>query len=389
MNCCICGSKCNEVLNLGKIKPFTFVQPEPEPIPVILEKCVNCQLVQLQHQINLDDAYRQYWYRSGLNKSMLSSLQNIVGDIESKIGLKENDIVVDIGCNDGSLFDFYAQGIIKIGYDPALNIGTNKADVFINDYFKPIKVKAKVITSIAMFYDLPDPNQFIEDVKSMLDRYGVWVIQLTDLYGMLSTNAFDNICGEHLEYYSLYVLINLMADHDLEVFHVSRNKVNGSSLRLFIGHKGIAKQDGTVAKELGKEFWYFASTSFIDFKEKIDTFGNVITNHLELQRFCHKKLHLLGASTKGNTLIQYYNIAKYFDYVAEVNPEKFGLQYCGIPIISEKESLEINPDLYFVPIWHFKDSIIKNMESYLKAGGELFFPLPSPNKITRVKSYEY
>ena len=277
MNCRICNSELKEVLNLKEIYPSTFLSTTMDKVPLITMICIKCGLVQLGDSIDLDLMYRQYWYKSSLNKSMVDSLKDIVESIEKAITLRDGDVVVDIGCNDGTLFTlFNNKKLVFVGYDPAYNIANEarlNATVFINDYFSskvyPLVKKAKVVTSIAMFYDLENPISFIEEVKEILDIDGIWVIQFTDLVSMLKINAFDNICFEHLEYYSLEYLWNLFKDHGLVITDYQHNNVNGGSLRIYLGREGVREESKDVLHRIESEREYL--NSFTDALESLQT----------------------------------------------------------------------------------------------------------------------
>ncbi len=396
-NCRICGSEQLEtVLDLGEIYPSDFVKTQKglKKEPLALVKCQGCGLVQLKDTVELDTMYKQkYWYRSALNKSMLKDLRDVVESIEQRIELKDNDIVVDIGCNDGSLFDFYSnKNLIKIGYDPAPNLSYEAKEHcthFINDYFDGWSMprKAKVVTSIAMFYDLPFPNIFTSNVKSILDENGIWVIQFTDLYSMFIANAFDNICHEHLEYYSLYVLDKLLNKHGLQIEDCEYNKVNGGSLRVYVRHLDYFGYALSVTEKFINTI-EGQSKYFIDNKITFESFYNKILEEkehtlkfLEKCRIENKSIYMLGASTKGNTLLQVFNITNdLIPLAGEVNSDKFGLRTIGsdIEIISEETMLKLKPDYLFVPIWHFIDDILEKdwAKKYMNEGGHFVVPLP-------------
>jgi len=218
LTCRLCGSTLETVLDLGYIYLNDFVEEGANIVsaPLTLVKCKDCELVQLKDTPDLDLLYRQYWYQSSLNKSMVEALQDVVDNIEARVDLQPGDVVIDIGCNDGTMLgQYYEPELYKIGFDPALNLAKKAkkhCTVFHNTYFGDTSIEtpmAKVITSIAMFYDLEDPHTFVELVKRSLDPDGIWVVQFTDLLSMFKINAFDNICHEHLEYYSFKVLRNL------------------------------------------------------------------------------------------------------------------------------------------------------------------------------------
>jgi hypothetical protein len=319
---------------------------------------------------------------------MVRSLQDVVDDIMNKTALLAEDIVVDIGCNDGTMLNMFPAGVYKVGFDPALNLHKPDCNMFVNDYFTAdaynfvFKKRAKVITAIAMFYDLPSPVDFVKDVASILDEDGLFVIQFTDLRSMFEACAFDNICNEHLEYYGLEDVVNILNRADLRVIDVSHNDVNGGSIRVTATHRDSSRKSADIVVDTLVEEWkYFKYHDFGYFADRIKDTKTQMEVFLKLMKEKNNTLHLLGASTKGNTLLQYCNITKEdIPYAAEVNPDKFGLRTAGsdIEIISEEASLEMHPDMYIVPVWHFKKSILNNpkIQTYLNSGGYLVFPLP-------------
>ena len=389
--CRVCKGELKTVLNYGEIYPSGFVKEQTNLIkaPLVVTRCTKCYLVQLQHTIDLDFMYRQYWYTSALNKSMIDSLKEIVEDILIRISLKPYDVVVDIGCNDGTLLKFYPENIFRIGYDPSFNLegrAKENCNIFINDYFSaklyPDAPKAKIITSIAMFYDLPNPNEFIENIKEILDEDGIWVIQLTDLLSMIKANAFDNVCHEHLEYYSLLDLVELMKNHGLQVFDVQHNWVNGGSIRVFVCWEGKRNITNYTGYYLYNEFEYLKSFSnpIEAMNFRVQASEELLKAYIQDTKSKGKSWFILGASTKGNTLLQVWNFTKEdFPYALEVNSDKFGLRTVGsdIPIISEEEGLAMKPDFLLLLPWHFIDTVKIKLDNYLKEGGTIVTPLPN------------
>lgn len=406
-NCRICKGDFEEILNLGKIYPSGFLKPEEvvgedKLAPLVLVKCKECGLVQLKHTVNLDLMYRQYWYSSSLNKSMISSLRDVVEDVESKIHLDNEDIVLDIGSNDGTMLNLYSNKYLyTIGFDPALNLSKPNIVEFINDYFSAEAyfkdadepTKAKVVTAIAMFYDLPDPTKFVKDVVEVLDPKGIFVIQYTDLLSMLNVNAFDNICHEHLEYYSFEVVKNLLESNGLEVIDVTHNNVNGASIRITAAFPGIYKISPFVENEVSVERSLLTQTLFDRFINNISLTKAKLKSFFSWAKFHKHQVYIMGASTKGNTLLQVCGITKAdCPYASEVNTEKFGLRTIGsdIEIISEDSALIKHPDYFIVLPWHFKASL-KNKErikDYLSSGGRLIFPLPRLTVVTDTGEFE-
>lgn len=404
--CRVCNGSFVDLLDFGEIYPSGFVKSQEGLIkaPLILVQCTKCGLVQLKHTVDLDSMYKQqYWYSSALNKSMISSLQNVAEETLKRQSLKEGDIVIDIGCNDGTLFNFFPEYVYKIGFDPAKNFkeqAEDNCDIFINDYYDskllPIGThkKAKIITSIAMFYDLPDPHKFIDSIVQTLANDGTWVIQFTDLLSMLQLNAFDNICHEHLEYYKLVDLMQMFGGHNLDIYDLEYNDVNGGSLRVYVSQTGAKPISPVVEQMFNYEKAYFESSKnpIIAFQKRIQIAELGLKSFLEQSKHAGKTTYLLGASTKGNTLLQVWGLSnKDFEYALEVNEDKFGLRTVGsdIPIISEKAGLAGKPDQLLLLPWHFSDSIIPRLEPFFNAGGKLITPLPNFTLHYREDGYQW
>lgn len=404
--CRVChNEKLVPILSLGAQYVSDFITSEKdhtEKVPLDIVLCEidsgGCGLLQLRHTTPGELMYSHYWYQSGINESMRVALADITSCVKKMVPFKPGDMVVDIGCNDGTLLRSYAvDGLLTVGIDPAKNLhvlsskGTTKV---INDYFSAAAIrrhfpdkKPKAITAIAMFYDLDDPNSFVADAASLLDKDGVFVIQMSYLPLMLETNAFDNICHEHLEYYSLAALENLLSRHNLEVFDVSLNDVNGGSFRAYIRHKGAAVSglDGAMARiaDLRKkenEMGLNSRAVYEEFSSRVKTIGEQLSSFIRSEHAKGKKIFVYGASTKGNTLLQTYSLNyPIIEAAAERNSDKYGRKTVGtlIPIISEAEARGKKPDYFLVLPWHFMDSFIKREADYLKSGGKFIVPLPN------------
>ena len=404
IGCRVCDGLLQEVLDFGSIYPSAFIKEgetvsEDTKAPLVLCKCDKCGLVQLKHTIDLDLMYRQYWYSSSLNKSMVTSLKEIVAEIEGRRVLKDGDVILDIGCNDGTLLESYIfyKNLQLVGFDPALNVAKEKYDyAFVNDYFSADKYKwgkAKVVTAIAMFYDLPDPNKFVSDVAQILHEDGIFVIQFTDLLSMIKLTAFDNICHEHLEYYRLDDVDRILKANGLQIIDVSYNNVNGGSLRVTASHEGTYTPNWGVQEFLIQEFNYLQGHTLEDFKENVEKVKFKLSSFLKWAKGHGHQVYSLGASTKGNTLLQLCGVTEdLVPYAAEVNKDKFGLRTVGsnIKIISEDEALIKHPDYFIVPVWHFRDSILSNVkiQDYINSNGRLLFPLPEFTVYTTTGGYK-
>lgn len=387
--CRLCGTDLCDVLDLGSFALSDFVRLDQDVtmVPLVLAKCPTCGLVQLRHSVDRELMYRHYWYHSGLNPSMVESLRDIVRGVESRVELEPGDTVVDIGANDGTLLSLYTKPLMRIGYDPARNLAEKaeqNCDVFINDYFETseeVLPHVKAVTSIAMFYDLDEPRRFVQRVREVLAPDGIWVLQMTDLVRMLQANAFDNICHEHVCYYSLGQIVTLLFEEGLSVFDVEFNDVNGASVRIYAAHTGAREVMPSVRRALEDESEYLRDDAIDCFADRVQQIRTDVVAFIERERACGKHFHALGASTKGNTLLQYFNLGPtQIECAAEVNPDKYGLHTAGtrIPIVPQAISLAQKPDYYLVLPWHFIAFFLRAREDYLEAGGILFVPLPEP-----------
>lgn len=396
-SCRMDGSKLETVLDFGSLYPSNFVTEDNSRVrvPLVLCKGSTSNLVQLMHTMDRDILYRNYWYRSDLNSSMVESLRDIVVRVQHKTKLFAEDVVVDIGANDGTMLSMFPKWTTTVGFDPANNlkdIASTRCTHFINDFFTadkyPLDKKAKIVTSIAMFYDLEDPNIFVKDVKKILAGNGIWVIQMTDLLSMMKINAFDTIVHEHLEYYSLEVLCELMRMNDMHVFDVGYNRVNGGSIRAYVGHAGFRITNNSVVKAFQREREYMSSFEdpWKSFKERVENIKDTTMNFILDERGKGKTMYGMGASTKGNTLLQYFGLTpNEIEVIAEVNKSKYGLKTVGtnIPIISEVDAVKAQPDYFLVLPWHFIDNFIGNNKEYLEAGGKFIVPCPEPAVISK------
>jgi hypothetical protein len=408
-SCRVCGSKkLTPILSLGELYISDFLDPSKReegasaPLELVLcnMKDGGCGLLQLRHTVSPDVMYRNYWYRSGINKTMTDELSGIAEKVSFIADLKGGDCVIDIGANDGTLLRGYKiQGLNTVGYEPAKNLleynqrGVTK---IIPDFFnfsaweKEFKdKKAKVVTAIAMFYDLDDPNTFVSDVAKCLDDEGLFVIQMMYLPSFLERNAFDGICHEHLEYYSLLSLENLLKRHGLEVFDVEmREQINEGSLRIYIRKTGRGsslrsfsgareRTDGLREKERGlglddKKTYEELVQRVLSAKERSVSF-------IRAEVLGGKKIHGYAASTKGNTTLQFYGLTPdLVEAIADRNPQKWGKVTVGsrIPIISEEESRARKPDYYFILAWHFLPEFIEREKEFFERGGKFIVPMP-------------
>ena len=359
-----------------------------------------CGLVQLRHTVSHESMYRNYWYRSGTNKTMTDELRGIAAKVESLIKLSPEDYVIDIGANDGTLLRSYTTpGVNLIGFEPAKNlqehnnVGTTK--VF-EDFFNAAAwkaafggVKAKAITAIAMFYDLEDPNAFMKDIAECLADDGVFIVQMSYLPLMLATNEVGNICHEHVEYYSLKPLEKLVKQNGMEIFDVELNDINGGSFRIYMKHTG--KRGEGVRVPIGADIRVASLRLYEEklgldkpgvhqeFVKRVDGIKKDTVDFIKAEKAKGKKIYIYGASTKGVTVLQYFGIdSTMIDAAAERNPGKWGKKIVGaeIPIISEEQARAKKPDYFLVLPWHFLKEFLAREQEFLDRGGKFIVPFP-------------
>lgn len=388
------------ILSIGNQHLVDFLEDNEENFTAPLELVLcdpetnGCGLLQLHHTVSPDLLYRRFWYKSGVNQTIRDDLEEIVRKVEQKVNLENDDIVIDIGANDGTLLRFYKNKSIKsIGFEPANNLLEEASiDTFkiFNEYFnaKSFKSefgikKARVVTSISMFYDLDKPHDFVGDVKDILDENGIWILQMNYLVTMLENNAFDNIVHEHLEYYSLQSLEYLLNRHDLEVFDVEQNNINGGSIRVYIKFKNCKKfsisKNVDSVREYETKIGLNNTKTYLDFAERIQNLKEQTCKFIQDEIRDGKKIYVYGASTRGNTLLQYYGLnSESILAAAERNPEKWGKKTVGsrIPIISEEQARLEKPDYFLILPWYFIEEFVKRENKFLQNGGKFLIPLP-------------
>ena len=397
--CRISGSKnLINILSLGN-QYLTGVFPKSidEEVtigPVDLVWCPDSGLLQMKQSYSLDEMYGDnYGYRSGLNSSMVKHLQKKIKTLERLAKPTDQELIIDIGSNDATSLKAYSGKFRKVGIDPTgkkFNEFYTEGLTLIPDFFTAEKFenifpneKAKIITSIAMFYDLEDPKTFISDIEKCLDENGIWHFEQSYMPSMLRTNSYDTICHEHLEFYSLKIVKNLLEGTGLRIIDVQMNDINGGSFAITACKKNasytsnlpvinwLLNQEHEMGLDTIKPYEEFAKRAFLHKKNLIELIKSLVADG--------KKVYGYGASTKGNVLLQFCDFTeKEIPFIAEVNTEKFGSYTPGskIPIISEKEAKEMKPDYFLVLPWHFKDSIIAREEEYMSNGGKFIFPLP-------------
>lgn len=397
--CRVCESdRLSVVLSLGEqFLTGVFPKSTTEKItkgPLDLAWCAGCGLLQMKQSYSLEEMYGEnYGYRSGLNGSMVRHLQQKIRSLEQLAKPRDEDLVIDIGSNDATSLKAYSGKHRKVGIDPT---GTKfreyyTADIaLIPDFFSATAFNkqfagehAKIVTSIAMFYDLEKPLEFVRDIAGVLANDGIWHFEQSYMPSMLRTNSYDTICHEHLEFYSFRVVKNMLERCSLRVIDVQMNAVNGGSFAVT-----ACKQSAPYKSNLPIINWLlhqedvmglYGVTPYLEFAERVFQHRASLRELIESLVADGKKIVGYGASTKGNVLLQFCGLtAQHISCIAEVNEDKFGSYTPGtnIPIVSEKEARALNPDYFFVLPWHFKSSILERETSFALAGGKFLFPLP-------------
>lgn len=405
--CRVCGSPhMTRVIDLGtQFLQGSFVKegkelPSSRRIPMSLVRCdptrdeKACGLLQMEHSVPPEILYSAYWYRSGTNDTMREHLCGIAR-ATTEIVKTERARVLDIGCNDGTLLSCYPSPFRKYGIDPSDVAQTVGGDVtIVQDTFPSGELvgvlgdqAVDIITSIAMFYDLEDPIGFARAIKPLLAPHGIWVLEMSYMPAMLRMNSYDTICHEHLEYYSLSVIEYILRQAGLKLFNVSLNDINGGSLRCYASHDDnyAYKSDEYITniKMLRQqEFDLELDTDkpYRNFQDRINVHCSELSSLIRGLKKEGKRIHVYGASTKGNTILQWCGIDhRSIEVAAERNPDKYGARTLGtdIPIVSEAESRAMRPDYYLVLPWHFMGEFLKREDEMRRSGVKFIFPLPT------------
>ena len=405
--CRVCGStRLEEVLSLGEQYVSDFVTETGHSIrePLELVRCTNCGLVQLKHTFSREKLYRHYWYKSGISRTMRVALADLTARTCEIAEPTPNDIVVDIGCNDGTLLRSYGRGrLFLVGFEPARNLvpeAENGTNLIFNDFFKAEIFRkrfgdrrAKIVTTVAMFYDLEDPNSFVADIGNILSQDGVWVVQQNYLATMLEQNGFDNIGHEHLEYYSLGTMQTLLRRHGLEVFEVEVNDVNGGSFRTFISFTGLHAIGKTVVEmqNYEKRLGLDQHSTYEKLAARIQRIRSDVRDFIVQEATAGKTVYVYGASNRGNTILQYFGLDNaLISKATDANPEKWGRKTVGtlIPIVSKEEARKDRPDYFVILPHHFLNEIVNEERDYLQSGGKFIVPLPRLSIVSNKSSLE-
>jgi NDP-4-keto-2,6-dideoxyhexose 3-C-methyltransferase len=413
--CRVCGNKdLVPILSLGSQRLSGVFphpdSPQPSYSPLELLRCDTtqnseaCGLVQLKHIANIDEMYgTTYGYHSSLSPTMETHLQQKVLNLIDFVNPQPGEIILDIGCNDGTLLNCCeGKQLTRVGIDPSSEKFSSlfQEDIqVIYDFFSVNKVReiigdhsCRIITSIAMFYDINDPVDFMRQIKALLASNGVWALELSYLPLMLTNLTYDQICHEHVTYLSLRDMVRMAKQVGLRIVDVDTNEVNGGSFYLILCH-----EDGPYQSEQAKINNLLQMENLLNRVEPYDRFRNRVLSHRDEVRHClqlikdsGKKIYGYGASTKGNIVLNFCDIGPdTLPFISDRNPEKHGLVTPGssIPIISYEQMRVEAPDYLFVLIWHFRKEVIREEQAFLNKGGKLIFNLPRLH-VVDARNYE-
>ena len=404
LNCRNCRSKSLiKVIFIGKqVVSSIFpkkIKKNSKKYSLDLYECKKCKLVQLGKSIPLGNMYGEtYGYRTSLSKLMVNHMCNKYLKLKKILKLKNNSSILDIGSSDSTFLNFFSnerKGYNCYGIDPSAKkyIKYYRKDVnLIVDYFSAKAVnkkliqlgkrenKFKLISSFAMFYDIDDPNGFCKDISSLLEKDGIWILEMSYFPMLLSNLTYDQICHEHVTYYTLSVFKKIVEKNGLKIIDFSFNVINGGSIEIICAKKNSkAKvQKNKIYNQLLIEK-KISAKDYKKFNLRVDNIKK--TTNLLLENIFKAKQKIIGygASTKGNIVLNHCNIkSKQIKYICDENPEKYGRYTPGtnIKIISKKNMRNIKPDYLLVLIWSFKTEVIKQELNYIKKGGKLIFHLP-------------
>lgn len=398
-NCRICKTyNIIDVISLGEqsiTSRFPLYGDYSTPkTPITLCMCQQCGLIQLRQTTESKELYEyEYGYRSGISNTMKLHLKQYQEEILSIISLQEGDNIVDIGSNDSTMLQYYSNSVRRIGIDPTgKQFQEYYGDVeLLPDYFtydnfinRFGNIRCTLVSSISMFYDLPDPVQFAKDIYSILHDDGIWTCEQSYLLSMIETNSIDTICHEHLEYYGLHQIKEIADRANFNIIDVKFNDCNGGSFRIY-----FAKKTSTLYKEntelishilnKEKEKGIMNIELYESFMKGCNKQIQYLKDFIDIVNSQGKKVYIYGASTKGNCLLQYANINEsHIKYAVERNQNKIGkMTSTGIEIIGEEQMRENPPEYLLVLPWHFREEIIKREYIFLKNGGQFIFPFPT------------
>lgn len=405
MTCRICGSREVELfLDLGnqphcnRLIPAELANRREPYFPLRAGFCRKCTLVQIDHTIPKEDMFSDYPYVSGTTKTLVAHFRDTAERLVRRYGLEPQDLVVDIGSNDGTWLKQYRRfGLRVLGVEPATNVvELARADEVptLNAFFNEETAEriladqgqASLMTAAGVFFHLEELHSVVEGVVKLLRQDGVFCVQAIYLGGMIENTAFDQIYHEHLCYYTLRSLEELFRRHGLEVFDVSVVPIHGGSLEAHVGFVGRHEvAQSVVALRADEEAkGYDRIETYQAFAENVWRLKDDLLKVLEEQRVAGKVVHSYGAPAKGATLLNSFGInTRLVALAAEKSPLKFGKMIPGVRIPIVDEASVERPDAYLVLAWNFLDEFLKKERAFLENGGTFVVPVPELQVLTK------
>ncbi len=394
--CRVCGAATTQLHDFGSICindfPATMTH-NSAAAPLILDMCLSCDLVQLRHGIEDSSLYSSYyWYQSNLNPVIVDNLKDIALYANDILSSSTNKTILDIGANDGTLLSFIDPAYTRVACEPAPNLQeelSKHSDVVINGLWNKIHMGRKtadVVTAIGMFYDLLEPNKFISDIADVLAYDGVFISQLMTLAPMVRMNDIGNICHEHIEYYSMKSLYTLFENAGLTIINVKENNIQGGSYQIH------AMKTEWVEENPEAVVNFQIDESDIDTEQYIQNIkktGQQLKSILQYHRDNNQCIAVYGASTKGNSILQLWELHDLFDCALEIHTDKIGRYTVGtnIPIVGE-EAIK-NVDVIYVPNFGYKSFFIKKNLDWIQSGGTMIFSMPELEIVTKENVQEF
>lgn len=392
LHCRLCSSSSlKDVFDLGAQCLTGVFKPPGVDVsrsPLCLVRCETCNLLQLSGYVDPRTLYSSYFYESGINRTMRRHLKSVFSELVEIVNLKADDLILDIGCNDGTLLECFPDYVDLLGVDPnniARRVKNPRIKV-VNDFFSFEAVrdvlggkKARVVTSLSMFYDLNNPNEFIEDVNQVLAEDGVWVVEMNYTGDMLLKLGFDMLSHEHVTYYTVETMQKLLSRHNLFINQLMFNSINGGSVRFYISKSNVSNDSVINALSFEEKHSLNDEDTLRRFGQSIMRFRSLFGSYLKGLHQSGIRIWGYGASTRGNTILQIADLdSTVIDGVSEKNPRKHGLVTPGtaIPIVSEELSRLAKPDYYLVLPYSFKSEFVEREREFLEDGGVMIFPLP-------------
>ena len=394
-----------KIVKIGKQPLSGFFYPNKkkklEKYSLDLHKCPKCHLVQLSNLANTKKMYgSHYGYKTSVSKMMLLHLKEKIQRLKKFKFIKKGNNILDIGSNDASFLKLLGNKYNLYGIDPSAKKFKNnyKNMKLITDFFskknilKNVKnknIKFDLISSFAIFYDVEDPNSFCKDIEMMLNENGIWICEFSYLPLMLKNLTFDQICHEHIMYYTFSVFEKILINNNLKVLDIKINEINGGSIEVVIAKINSKRiSNYSLINKLKLDEKKITKNSYRNFSKRIKKVGS------DLNLFVSKNSPIAGygASTKGNIVLNYANLdSKKIEYICDANTKKYGQYTPGtnIKIISKEKMRVLNPKYLLVLIWSFRSEIIKQELNYLKKGGNLIFHLPKFHIVNKSNYKKY